>query len=227
LHIATLRRARPDITIEIRWCPANKGVPGNETADEWAKLAAEKSDARRVEWKQYKDRYGRRPMPLPRSLADLKRDISEKKWQEANMWADSRVTRKKYQYCRREKVCQKPDSAPAKCNKILWAAVRKETGRGKYRFKVRDLFADSRCSQAILEFLSPRMWDEGAEPDRAEEGVQSETSEGEIGEQEEKAEGKEAEDPQQERGLVRNEGGFFFVYSYSQEAYLDYGGVHF
>jgi len=29
-HIATLRRARPDIVIEIRWYPAHKGVAGNE-----------------------------------------------------------------------------------------------------------------------------------------------------------------------------------------------------
>jgi len=49
-HIAVLRRARPDITIEIRWRPAHKGVPGNEKADEWAKLAAEEPDARGVEW---------------------------------------------------------------------------------------------------------------------------------------------------------------------------------
>jgi len=44
-----LRKARPDIITEIRWCPAHKGVPGNEKADEWAKLTAEKPDARGVE----------------------------------------------------------------------------------------------------------------------------------------------------------------------------------
>jgi ribonuclease HI len=58
-HITTLRRARPDITIEIRWCPTHKSVAGNEKADEWAKLLAEKPDVRRVE-------------ALPRSLAHLK-----------------------------------------------------------------------------------------------------------------------------------------------------------
>jgi len=43
-HIATLRKARPGITIEIRWCPAHKGIAGNEKADEWAKIAAEEPD---------------------------------------------------------------------------------------------------------------------------------------------------------------------------------------
>jgi len=32
--------------------------------------------------------------------------------------------------------------------KILWAAVRKETGMGKDRFKIQNLFADLRCTQA-------------------------------------------------------------------------------
>jgi ribonuclease HI len=82
-HIAALGNARPDITIEIRWCPAHKGVPGNEKADEWAKLAAESPDARGVE-------------PLPRSLAHLKREISEKKWAEARQWAGSRITKAKH-----------------------------------------------------------------------------------------------------------------------------------
>jgi len=29
--------------------------------------------------------------------------------------------------------------------KIIWAAVLKETGRRKHRFKIRDLLADGRC----------------------------------------------------------------------------------
>ena len=38
--------------------------------------------------------------------------------------------------------------------KILWAEVRKQTGRSKNRFKIQDLSADESCSQAILDFLS-------------------------------------------------------------------------
>jgi len=40
-HIASLRRARPGIVIEIRRCPAHKRIAGNEKADKWAKTAAE------------------------------------------------------------------------------------------------------------------------------------------------------------------------------------------
>jgi len=43
-HIVTLRKARPGITIEIRWCSAHKGIAGNEKVDEWAKIAAEEPD---------------------------------------------------------------------------------------------------------------------------------------------------------------------------------------
>ena len=37
--------------------------------------------------------------------------------------------------------------------KILWAKVRRDTGRGKNRFKIRDLLADERCTHSILDFL--------------------------------------------------------------------------
>jgi hypothetical protein len=54
-------------------------VPGNEKADKWAKLAAVEWDAHRVEWLHWAHQYERHAMPLPRSLANLKREISEKK----------------------------------------------------------------------------------------------------------------------------------------------------
>jgi len=79
-HIATLRRARKGIVIEIRWCPAHKGVAGNEKADEWAKIAAGVPNTRGVEWLSSSGRTEVRAAPLPRTLASLKREISEKKW---------------------------------------------------------------------------------------------------------------------------------------------------
>jgi ribonuclease HI len=33
-HLEALRRGRPGITIEIRWCPAHKGVPGTRDLGE-------------------------------------------------------------------------------------------------------------------------------------------------------------------------------------------------
>jgi hypothetical protein len=38
--------------------------------------------------------------------------------------------------------------------KVLWAKVREETGRGKDRFTIRDLLADAGCSRAVLDFLA-------------------------------------------------------------------------
>ena len=86
-HNATLRRAVPDITIEIRWCPAHEGVEGNEQADRWAKLAADEPDTLGVEWSEE---------ACPRSLANIRQEISEKKWVEAREWAGGRTSRKKY-----------------------------------------------------------------------------------------------------------------------------------
>jgi len=99
-HIAALRRARPGITIEIRWCPGHKGIAGNEKADEWAKEVAGQAGT-----------HG----PLPRSLANLKREISEKKWAEARQWAGGRTSKTKY----RIPKSQKPDGVVASSTKRL------------------------------------------------------------------------------------------------------------
>jgi len=37
--------------------------------------------------------------------------------------------------------------------KTLWAEVRRATGNGKNRVKIRDLLADERCTRPILDFL--------------------------------------------------------------------------
>jgi len=205
-HIATLRRARPGIVIETRWYSAHKGVAGNKKADEWVKIAAEEPDTRGVEWLSYLDRTEVRGMPLPWSFANLKREISKKKWLEARQSAGGRTCKRKYKM----PESQRPDSTVAgstkwlasqfyqlmtghcltgqylnwtkhrptpqcwwcryqmqtqdhlfkECpkwkpqQKILWAAVKKETGRWKDRWKVRDLMADGRCSWVVLDLLS-------------------------------------------------------------------------
>ena len=77
--ITTLRKQEPTIEIEIRWCPARKGIPGNEIADEWAIQAASEPDEHGVEWLWHVDRVGRRAPPAT-SLAHLRRGASEKKW---------------------------------------------------------------------------------------------------------------------------------------------------
>jgi hypothetical protein len=183
-------------------------------------------------------------MPLPRSLAHLKREISEKKWMEARQWAGERTSKKKYKM----PTMQRPDgtvagsskrhasrfyqlktghcltgqylnwtkSRPtAQCwwcpcttqtrdhlfkvciawkeqQKSLWAEVRKETGRWKNRWKVRDLLADERCSRAVLDFLATT--DVGRlVPAPAEEDGQSEVSEWELRERREREEERRME----------------------------------
>ena len=38
--------------------------------------------------------------------------------------------------------------------KVLWKEVWKETEKRKWRWKAHKLFADARCSQAVLDFLA-------------------------------------------------------------------------
>jgi len=118
-HIATLRRARPGIIIEIRRCPAHNGITVNEKADEWAKIAAEEPDTHGVEWLNYLEQTEVRPMPLPRSLANLKREISEKKWVEARRWVGGRTSKKKYKM----PESHKPDGTVAGSTKRLASRV--------------------------------------------------------------------------------------------------------
>jgi len=90
-------------------------VAGNEKADEWAKLAADEPDARGVEWSTYLDWAEERLMPLPRSLANIKREIAEKKWAEARTWAGGRTSKRKYKM----PESQRPDGIVAGRSKRL------------------------------------------------------------------------------------------------------------
>ena len=74
--------------------------------------------------------------------------------------------------------------------KILWAEVLKETGKWKSRWRIRDLLADGRCSQAVLDFLSAT--DVGRRVP-AEEDAESVASEWELRERREREEEREAE----------------------------------
>jgi len=201
--VGQLRTARPGIQIEIRWCPAHEGVAGNEKADREARRAAEEPDARGVEWMGYSHQYGRRLLPLPRSIANIKREIAEKKWKEAEAWSEKRIRKRKYRmpghqstaaargpkrlaarfhqlrtgHCRTgQYLMWTKNSNTAACGwcqaktqtrnhlfkecrrwktqqKVLWEEVRKATGKGKNRFRIRDLLADGRCTRPILDFL--------------------------------------------------------------------------
>ena len=68
-----------------------------------------------MEWLSSSGRTEVRAAPLPRSLANLKREISEKKWAEAGQWAGGRTSKTKY----RMPKSQKPDGAVAGSSKRL------------------------------------------------------------------------------------------------------------
>jgi len=228
-----------------------------------------------VEWLGYSDRTGARAMPLPRSPAHLKQEISEKKWAEARRWAGGRGSRKKYKMPSRQKPdgtvagsskrredwamdhrsiasrpCQlktghcltgqhlhRAKSRPTtRCwwcpyrtqtrdhlftvcpewkaqQKNLWAEVRKEVGRGKDRFKIRDRLAYRRCSQAVLDSLSTA--DVGGLVPAVEDAV-SEVSEWERRERGEREEKRRVE--AEELGAGREEPLFFPTPSFMASA---------
>lgn len=74
--------------------------------------------------------------------------------------------------------------------KILWVEVLKDTGRGRSRWTIRDLLADGRCSQTVLDFLSTT--DVGRLVP-AEENAGSEVSEWELRERQDQEEERRAE----------------------------------
>jgi len=183
-------------------------------------------------------------MPLPRSLAHLSCEASERKSTEARQWSETRIKPAKYripeqqrpdravagssasrsyqlrsghaltgqylhwtknrpsarcEWCRYQ--CQTRDHLLKSCpewkvqQKRMWETVKKETGRWKSRWKIRDLFADPRCSQAILDFLaSTQVGRRAPEPEEEEEDVQSEASEWGLREREEREEERRLRD---------------------------------
>jgi len=97
----------------------------------------------------YLDRTEVRPTPVTRSLANLKREISEEKWMEARRWAGGRTSKKKYKM----PESHKPDGAVAESTMRLasryyqlkaghartghylyWAKVRPKPKKKQHRF---------------------------------------------------------------------------------------------
>jgi len=85
--------AEIECPVKIRWCPAHDGVAGNDVADQWAKIVADKPTERGVECLTTGNRS--RCMPLA-FLAHRSRKIAEKKWEEAKDWAYKRITNPTY-----------------------------------------------------------------------------------------------------------------------------------
>jgi len=101
--------------------------------------------------------------------------------------------------------------------KILWAEVQKETGRWKIRWKIRDLPADGRCGQVVLDFLSSTDVRRLVPP--LEEGdAGSQASEWERREHRGREEGRETE--AEELGAVGELGAGYFLQGSRNGTYL-------
>ena len=68
-----------------------------------------------MEWMTYSDQPEECSMPLPKSLANIKRKIAEKKWAEVRAWAGGRTSKKKYKM----PESQRPDGTVAGSTKRL------------------------------------------------------------------------------------------------------------
>ncbi|KAI5850803.1 hypothetical protein BZA05DRAFT_445643 [Tricharina praecox] len=88
----------------------------------------------------------------------------------------------------------------------LWAEFQQQTWKGKDRFKIRDLFADERCSKGIPEF--PSTTDMGRRmPEADVEDAASEVSEWELREREGRAELRRLEEEEEGAEVQGEEGG--------------------
>jgi len=177
--------------------------------------------------------------------ANIKREITEKKWAEARKWAGRRTSKRKYKmpesqrpdgvvagstkrlasrfyqlktgHCRTGQYLHWTKARPtAQCwwcrcptqtrdhllkgcprwkgqQKTFWKEVWKETGRGKRWWKAHELFADRRCGQAVLDFLSSTDVGKVVPTAEVEDNAESDASEGELRERGEREEEREAE----------------------------------
>ena len=100
------------------------------------------------------------------------------------------------------KVC--PESKTQQ--KTLWAEVLKETKRRKSGWTVRDLMADERCGQAVLDFLSTTDVGRLVPPRKKEDDAVSEVSEWELRERRERQEEWEGEAERPGAGDEMSEG---------------------
>ena len=104
----------------------------------------------------------------------------------------------------------------------MWQKVEEETGRGRERWKARDLFAEGgQCAQAMLDFLSST--DVGKTvPPAAEEGDGgSEVSEGELRERTNLEDEKWAEERGAEDEMGAGEGTPLFLRTPSFMAWVE------
>ena len=76
--------------------------------------------------------------------------------------------------------------------RTLWKEVWEETGRGKRRWRAHELFADRRCSKAVLDFLPSTDMGMVVPAGEAEDDAGSESSEWELRERWEREEEREA-----------------------------------